>query len=1050
MRKFLLLSLVLTLAFVTSWAQRTVTGRVTDANGNPIASASVQVQNTQVGTVTREDGTYSLTVPANGRVLVISAVGMTTQEINIGTQSAINVSLQTGAQQNLQEVVVVGYGTQQRRTFTGSASKVDAGRIATLATPSVDKELAGRATGVQVTNTSGQVNAPARIRIRGINSINQSNDPLIVVDNVPIISGNLAATTNSNALADINPADIENIEILKDGSATAIYGSRAAAGVILITTKRGQRGQMRLNYDGYYGFSSVARRFDLLDASQFVTIANEKLANAGQAARAGVNPGGVNTDWLDEVLVDNAPVQNHNVSVSGGSNKTNYYLSLNYSYQQGVIKSNWNRAYRIRANIDNEINRFIRIGNNITISRQENSDQNTGANALGGALSASLRLLPNVSPYNPNNPTGYNIAVPFQNLNAIPNGPNSTGVDDNWYNVPFLLENNKYRSEQYRIINNAFIELSPVTGLKVRTQASWDMLSDYSFQGLDPRHGDGFGSQGLGYNANQNFARYVWQNYLNYNKNFGSHNFFLTAGYEIQGTTTKFVSAQGQGLSDLFFLKENIITGSLTNSPTIGGSYSKSGFNSVFGRLNYDYKSRYFAQATFRRDGQSSLAPGNQYGNFPGFSVGWRPSEEDFWKGSNFMSTWFGDVKLKASYAKVGNSLGGLPYLSTFASAPYGNINGIAANAIGNRDLVWETSKKYDVGIEVSFLKRRLNLIADWFLNDVDNLVLNVPTPISAGIPGNSIPQNIGALQNRGIELALDAGIIRNRDFNWNVNVNFSSVHNKIKNLYSIGGKPTEFILNGSYNIIQVGQPINNIWGYQYAGVNTANGYPMYYKADGRLIVHNIPNGAYYYISGPNDGTIATANQASLVANTTSTAVTDKRKLGEATPTWFGGLSNTVSYKGFSLDFLLRFSGGNKIMNITRQEALLNQSFANNGVEILNRWQKAGDVATVPRLYWGQGNNMNQVGVAISRFVESGDYLRLQNLTLAYSFNSQMLNSIGRGAIQSARIFIQGQNLGLWTKYTGADPDNITTAGLDNPALPPQLRTITFGLNVGF
>lgn len=951
----------------------------------------------------------------------------------------------------MQEVVVVGYGTQQRRAFTGSASKVNPGKIASLATPSIDKELAGRATGVQVTNTSGQINAPARIRIRGTNSINQSNDPLIVVDNIPIISGNLSATTNSNALADINPADIENIEVLKDGSATAIYGSRAAAGVILITTKRGQRGQLKLSYDGYYGFSSVARRFELLNADQFVTIANEKLANAGQAARAGVNAGGVNTNWQDEVLVNNAPVQNHNLSISGGSAKTNYFLSLNYSYQQGVIKSNWNRAYRIRANIDNEINRFMRVGNNITLSRQENSDQNTGANALGGAISATLRLLPNVSPYNPSNPTGFNISMPTQNLNAIPNGPNSTGVDDNWYNVPFVLANNRYRSEQYRIINNTFVEISPVKGLKIRSQASWDMLTDYAFQGLDPRHGDGFGSLGSGYNANQNFSRYVWQNYFNYNQSFGAHNLFLTGGYEIQGGTTKWLTASGSGLSDLFFLKENIISGSLTASPTIGGSYSKSGFNSVFGRLNYDYKNRYFAQATFRRDGQSSLAPGRQYGNFPGFSVGWRPSEEGFWKDGGFLSNTFGDVKLKGSYAKVGNTLSGLPYLSTFSAAPYGNVNGISANAIGNRDLQWETSQKYDVGVEIGFLKGRLNFTADWFLNDVDNLVLNVPTPISAGIPGNSIPQNIGSLQNKGIELALDANIFRKRDFSWNVNVNFTSVRNKITNLYSIGGTPTTFILNGAYNIIEVGQPINNLWGYQYAGVNTANGYPMYTKADGRLVLHNIPNGGYYFISGPSDpGTITTANQTSLVANTTAASKTDKAKLGEATPTWFGGLNNTVTYKGFSLDFLLRFSGGNKIMNITRQEALLNQSFANNGVEILNRWQKAGDVASVPRLVWGQSNNMNQVGVAISRFVESGDYLRLQNLTLAYTLNSGALQRIARGAIQSVRIYAQGQNLGLWTKYTGADPDNITTAGLDNPGLPPQLRTISFGLNIGF
>lgn len=1039
MRKFVCLSVLLTLFSIQLWAQRSVTGKVTDDKGVPLANASVQVKNTNVGTVTQSDGTFSLRVPPNGHVLVISYADMASQEVTIGNQNTINVSL-SSAEKSMGEVVVVGYGVQQKKAFTGSASKVNPDKIATLMTPSVDKQLAGRATGVQVINAGGEVNAPARIRIRGINSISQNNDPLIVVDGIPIITGNLSATTNSNAIADINPADIENIEVLKDGSATAIYGSRAAAGVILITTKKGQKGQLRVNYDGFYGFSTVAKRYDLLNADQFVTIANEKLANAGQAARAGVNPGGVNTDWQDVVLINNAPSQNHNLSLSGGSNKTTYFLSLNYNSQQGVVKSNSTKAYRIRANIDNEVNKFIHIGNNITLSRQENTDQNIGSNSLGGAIASTLRLLPNVSPYDPKNPTGFNINYP--NANNIPNGPNSQGVDDNWFNIAFLLANNKYASEQYRIIDNAYIEISPIKGLKIRSQASWDMLNDYAFQMWDPRHGDGYSSGGIVYNAEQNFTRYVWQNYFNYNLNLRSHNFYLTGGYEVQGATNKSFSAEGDKISDIFFMQKNLISGTAT-TPFIGGGYNKSGFNSFFGRFNYDYKNKYFIQATFRRDGQSSLAPGKKYGDFPGFSAGWRPSEEGFWRNNAFLTKWIGDVKLKGSYAKVGNTLGGLPYLSTFGSANYGNISGIAVNAIGNTDLQWETSKKYDAGIEIGFLKNRINLTADWFLNDVNNLVLNVPTPLSAGIPGNSIPQNIGTLQNRGIELAVDASIVRHKDFSWNINVNFSSIHNKITKLYSIGGTPTTLIPNGAYNLIRVGDPINILYGYEYAGVNTANGYPMYYKADGRLVVHNIPTGAYYFISGPNDGTINAANVTTLTT-------ADKTNLGQAVPTWFGGFSNSIDYKQFHLDFMFRYSGGNKIMNITRQEALLNQSFANNGTEILQRWQKPGDVTNVPKLIWGQSNNINQVGLAISRFVEPGDYLRLQNVQFAYSLSPALLQRIGRGYIQSLRVYVQGQNLALWTKYTGSDPDNITTTGLDNPSLPPQVRIISFGLNLGF
>ncbi|MGE5521103.1 MAG: SusC/RagA family TonB-linked outer membrane protein [Candidatus Dadabacteria bacterium] len=1039
MRKLLLLTMMLVLTGVGAWAQRTVAGKVTDASGVPVPGASILVPNTKIGTMSKEDGTFSLQVPSNVRVLMISAVGMTPQQATIGSNGTVSVSLQPASEASMQEVVVVGYGTQQKKAFTGSASKVNAQQISTLMTPSIDKELAGRATGVQVTNSGGAINAPARIRIRGINSLNQSNDPLIVVDGVPIITGNLASTTNSNAIADINPADIESIEVLKDGAALNIYGSRGAAGVIQITTKKGIRGQLRVNYDGFYGFSSVAKKYDLLNADEFVKIANEKLANANQAARAGVNPGGVNTDWQNEVLVNNAPVQNHNLSIQGGSNRTTYFLSLNYGSQQGTVKSNWNKAYRIRANIDNDINKFLRIGNNISLSRQEDADQNTGSNSLGGAIASTLRLLPNVSPYNTTNPTGFNINSPA--ANNIPNGPNSQGVDDNWFNIAFLLANNKYYSDKYRIIDNAYVELSPVNGLKLRSQFSYDMLNDYGFQAWDPRHGDGYSLGGLVYNADQTFVRSVWQNYLNYNLSVGPHNMFFTAGHEVTTSKTKWLSVQGTQISDLFFLKENYISNS-ASTPSIGGSFSKSGFQSVFARFNYDYKNRYFAQASFRRDGQSSLAPGKQYGNFPGFSVGWRPSEEGFWKSNGFLSTYLSDVKIKGSYATVGNTLGGLPYLSTFGGAPYGNISGIAINAIGNTELQWETSKKYDAGIEVGLFKRRINLTADWFLNDVNNLVLNVPTPLSAGIPGNSIPQNIGTLENRGIELAVDALVVNHSDFKWNLNVNFSSVHNKITNLYSIGGVPTQYINNGSYNIIRVGDPINILYGYNYAGVNTATGYPMYYKADGKLVMHNIPTGAYYYINDANDGNI-------VPANATSMAFADRTKLGEATPTWFGGVSNSFTYKQFGLDVMFRYSGGNKIMNFTRQEALLNQGFANNGREILERWQKPGDIATVPKLIWGYSNSINQNGLAISRFVEDGDYLRLQNVVLTYTVNPVALKW-SNGYLKSARLYAQGQNLHVWTNYTGADPDNITTTGIDNPTLAPQIRTISFGINLGF
>ena len=1045
MRKLFLLLFGVVFFAVQAMAQRTVTGKVTDEKGIPVANASVLVKGTTIGASTKPDGSFSLSVPAEGKVLVISSIDMLTQEINIGAQSFVNVALK-GEDKVMQEVVVVGYGTQQKKAFTGSSSKVDAKEFANLISPSIDKQLAGRATGVQVTNSSGLVNQPARIFIRGINSINQNTAPLFVVDGVPIITGNLASTTNSNALGDINPSDIETIDVLKDGSATAIYGSRAAGGVILITTKKGTKtGKAKVNYDLSVGFSNVLKRFDLLNADQFVTIANEKLANVGVAPRAGVNPGGVNTDWQSIALIDNALVQNHNLSYQGGTPKSSFFFSLNYTKQQGVVYSNRNETYRARLNLEHEINSFIKIGNNLSVSRQEDWDQNNGSNALSGSIASALRLLPNVAAYSSASPTGYNVSATG---NSIPVGANSQGVDDNYTNVAFTTRENKYTSDKYRIINNAFIELSLAKGLKFRTVGSADWFNDYSFQSWDPRHGDAFSTNGLAFNANQNFLRYVWQNYFNYNFKVKSHSLFLTAGHEVQKQTNKSFSATGQNIADFFFLKENLISGA-ASTQTIGGSFSKSGFESLFGRINYDFKNKYFFQASVRRDGQSSLGVGKKYGTFPGVSFGWRPSEETAWKESKFMSKWFPDVKLKFSYAKVGNALGGFLYpQATFGPSLYGGLNGVGLNFVGNPGIQWETSAKYDVGAEISLFNGRADLTIDWFLNDVDGLVFNVPTPPSAGVPNNAIPQNIGTLTNRGLELALNLSVIRKKDFNWDFNINYSKVKNEITKLFDVNGVATKFIQNGAYNLIRVGDPINIIYGYKWAGVNSANGLNVYYKADGRLVAHNIRTtgpinaNTFYYINDVNDGNL-------LPANATTMTFDDRQNLGQGIPTFFGAITNNIRYKQFEAEVMFRYSGGNQIMNTTAQEALYSQSFHNNGVGILNRWTKPGDVTSVPRLFGGQSNNVNQVGIATSRWVENGDYFRLQNIVLSYTVNKDVISRVFKGYVENVKFYVQGQNLHVWTKYSGADPDNITAGGIDQ-SVSPQIRTISFGFNVGF
>ena len=450
MRKLglLVVSLVLFVGFVVAQGNKRITGKVTDSNGDILSGVTISEVGGKAKTITDEKGNYSIQLGQASNTLRFSFIGFQDSDAKIGNRTAVDISLirESGS---LSEVVVVGYGVQQKKAFTGSASKIDAKEFAQLVTPSVDKQLAGRAAGVQVVNAGGDAGTPARIRIRGINSVTGNQSPLIVVDGVPFISGNLAAATNSNALGDINPNDIENIEVLKDGSATAIFGSRAANGVIMITTKKGTKGgAMKVNYDATFGFTSALKTYDLLNNAQFVEISNEKRTNQGLTGWASAGDGKT-YDWQKQVMNQNVFVNQQNLSFSGGTNKSTYFFSLNYSDQKGILLSNKNKAYRIRFNFDNEINKYVKIGNNLTLSRQIDNDQNNGTNALSGAMASALRMLPNVSPLDATNVTGYNIRFPT--LNQVGLGPNLSIVDDNYTNPMFTLKENSGSTTIYML-----------------------------------------------------------------------------------------------------------------------------------------------------------------------------------------------------------------------------------------------------------------------------------------------------------------------------------------------------------------------------------------------------------------------------------------------------------------------------------------------------------------------------------------------------------------------------------------------------------------------
>jgi TonB-linked SusC/RagA family outer membrane protein len=1033
--KKILLSVLWVLLLIGSQAyaqNRTVTGTVTGSNdGQPLPGVTVVAKGSRIATQTGINGNFSINVPAESKTLVISFVGYESAEVPI-TGNAVRVSL-TPSVNSLNDVVVVGYGTQQRRDVTSAVSSVKGGDVTNRATPSFDRQLAGKATGVQVITPSGLLGQPAQIRIRGVASINSGSGPLYVIDGVPAFSGDYGTFTGANALGDINPDDIESFEVLKDGAATAIYGSRAAGGVILVTTKRGKAGQATFSYNGWYATALVSKRLDLLDANQFIEIANERLLNASNPAQAfpmSDGQGGfVNTKWQD-YLFRRANQQNHSLSVSGGNDKTKYFASLGYSNQTGVIETNSLKKVTLRANIDHKINKYVNFGFTSNIAYQDNQGPLTSSATLSGNIFGGARMLPNVPVYDPNDPTGYFIAPDRRSLGQ---GANLSVISDGIPNQRFVLDNNTRRSQTYRIVSNAYLEANILSGLKFRTQIAEDIQLTDDFNFTDPRAGDGFSGNGATSQAFSPTQRWNWQNILSYNKSFSDHNFDVTLVHEMQKDKTSYYQANISNISDPFF-NQNIISGTFV-TPTVGGSLSYSSLQSLLARVNYNYKGKYYIGGSVRRDELSILSPDNRVGYFPGASVAYRVSNESFWKESKSLE-FISDFRIKASIAETANTNlpgGNFPYLGSYAAAAYGAQSGIGFNNTGNPDLKWERQLKYDAGVEFGFFGGRANLTFDYYRNNSKDLVLSAPTSPSLGIPGNSITRNVGGVRNSGIELQLSGDVVRSREVTWNSTINFTTQKNIVTGLVS-----GQDIIN-TYNIVRVGESINALYGYQYEGVNAANGNPLYRKANGQIIQGNINTQAYSVYDPANPGVIG-AN-SSLSAG-------DRSVLGTVLPKWFGGFNNTVTYKNFDANVFLRYSGGNKIYNRSRVEQL-NQNFVNNGTEILGRWVSAanpGDGQT-PRQFFGRSTFINQDAAAYTRFVEKGDFLRMDNLAIGYKVPVAGLRKIG---VTRLRVYASAQNLFVITGYKGLDPEtNTTGAGVDYNGNPQQ-RTYTFGVNLGF
>lgn len=1047
MKKLLLVFMLLLSGAAALTAQRAITGKVTDEKGEALIGASILVKTTSVGTVTDLDGSFRLQAPAGATILVVSYTGYVSKEVALSAASNYDITLSTDVVA-ISEVVVVGYGTQQKRDITGNIASIKGSDIANLAVQSFDQALQGRAAGVNVSIPNGVLNNPPVFRVRGVNSISLSSFPLIVIDGVPTFSGDLSTSAAANnPLSNLNPADIESIEILKDASAAAIYGSRAAAGVVLISTKRGQAGKARVNYDGWASWASPVRLPDLLNAQEYVTLKNEAISNANQLSGTAnptppqffldtINGQLVDTDWYDYAYRTGFS-HNHALSFSGGSDKTTYFLSMGFTNQQGMIIANDFERKSIRLNLDHKMGKFLSLGATAGYSNNINRAPNTGSLPGAGFNTSGLGRIPlitapNVSPYTA---TGaYNIRTD----NTM--GRNRNLTQSGFVNPVPIIDLNSFSSESGQIQASIYAQANILTGLAFRSQYGIDQINVEDLTFWTPIHGDGFGQNGYALNTSRKSNRWNWTNTLQYDFDLGETNdLSLLVGNEQQYTKTDRWGAARNQIADPFF---TTYQGNFTTINPANNFQGENYFLSYFARANYDFKNLILATFNVRQDEFSAFAPGKKRGLFWGASLGLTLSELDFWK--NSIGDLFSFFRVRGSYGQVGNNngIGDFASLSTYGSGLYGTNATLAFSQAGNPDLTWETSKKTDVGINFGLWDDRITGEISYFLNDIDGLILAAPQSPSKGVPGNSISTNVGRMQNKGVEIGLNGTILRTSKFSWTSNFNLTFMENEVLSL-AAGNRDIRVATAGLEltNIIRVGESIGSILAVETTGVNPANGRRIFLDAQGREVQYNHAAAAanrYTYVDG---GGVAPA----------ISIVTDGKIYGPTLPKWYGAWDHTFRFKSVDFNVQAQFSGGNFIYNGT-QAGMRDQRFWNNHTDVLNRWQNEGDVTDIPRLVW-LDNVSNGSAFPVSSNVEKGDFLRIRNITLGYTLPANDL--FKKASISNFRVYASVSNAFLFTGYSGTDPEVSTngndpgSAGVDRNTVP-MARTILVGLNMSF
>ena len=1003
----------------TRLVEQTITGKVADSeSGEPLPGVNVLGKGTTAGTVTDVEGNYRLNLADEVTTIVFSSIGYVSQEVAINGRSTIDVTM-TPDVQSLSEVVVIGYGTVEKSDLTGAVSSLRSEDFNPGANVSVDQMMLGRAAGVQITQTSSEPGGGLSIRIRGASSINAGNEPLYVIDGFPIdnstlLSGGGAAGLGSNQnprnpLNSLNPNDIESIEILKDASATAIYGSRGANGVILVTTKKGSRGGVAINYDFYMGTQSVAEKMNLLTAPQYIEGINaisEAMGDGTVFTDADINRIGNGTDWQDQIY-QTAPLFNHNLSASGGDENTTFYASLNYFDQDGVIKNSGIKKYIGRLNLEQSIGERAKVGINLNTSLVKDNNNVDGLNINEAAGPIYTALL-----YDPTEPV-------FEEDGTFRQSPNLT------INNPLsLVEGVSSENETNRTIGNIFAQYDITEDLQAKINFGSDRQTsrrDIYNSTLTFR---GEAANGIANISTLERSNVLLEYTMTYNKSLNeNHSINLLGGVTYQ----YFLSRSFNGNITTFptdaLGTDNLSLGD-TGNDNLGSNQQENTLLSYLGRINYDLYNKYLFTFSMRADGSSRFGENNKFGYFPSVALGWKLGEEEF------VPEFFDDLKLRGSWGQTGNQeIGNYASLLTFGTGPLVVFDNQVATStdpsrIANPDLKWETTEQLNVGIDASIIDGRISTTLDYFVKNTKDMLIRVPLPRATGY--NFILSNIGEMENRGFEFLINSTNMITPNFTWNTSFNFSAIRNKIKDLGSVGDIVTGNIQDvGNTAIFREGDPLAAYYGYEVIGLfqegdniaesaqpNAQPGYPIFRDVNG-------------------DNAITPADQVIL---------------GNPFPDFTYGIQNSFSYKNFQVDIFFQGQSGADLLNINMIESMYPANFRRNRLaeQILDRWTPQNTDAT-----WPSGVNPFAYGggKVNSLVLQDASYLRLRTLRLNYNIPVGDVRFL-----RSANVYVTGQNLFTWTNYNGFDPE-ANSFGRSNVRVDyssyPLARTWMIGVNIG-